>query len=160
MVQAQIRRKLECECRLLAHFGHGAMSDLSPLCASKRMSANGRVYEPSPTRTASWQLSMRGFEGLNSSCGRFAPNQSHCPVPATKQPDGQNFTFAVGQITFRTPAILSPRKGRWPSSRTLGWDAVDAAVSSVKFVRRAVFRERATARRTYDAEAYGEVVWS
>jgi hypothetical protein len=88
------------------------MSDLSPLCASKRMSANGRVYEPSPTRTASWQLSMRGFEGLNSSCGRFAPNQSHC------------------------------------------------AVSSVKFVRRAVFRERATARRTYDAEAYGEVVWS
>ncbi len=47
----------------LAHFGHGAMSDLSPLCGSKRMSANGRVYEPSPTRTASWQLSMRGFEG-------------------------------------------------------------------------------------------------
>jgi hypothetical protein len=32
------------------------MSDLSPLRASKRMSANGRVYEPSPTRTASWQL--------------------------------------------------------------------------------------------------------
>ena len=42
------------------------------------------------------------------------------------------------------------------------WDgiAVDAAVSGVKCVRRAVFRERATARRTYDAEAYGEVVWS
>src|SRR6266481_3845676 len=59
-------------------------------------------------------------------------------VAATKQPDGQIFAFAVGQITFRTPGILSPRKGRWPSSRTLGWDAVDAAVSSVKFVRRAV----------------------
>ena len=54
------------------------------VCASKRMSANGRVYEPSPTRTASWQLSMRGFEGLNSSCGRFAPNQSHCAPAATK----------------------------------------------------------------------------
>src|SRR6267142_4712367 len=78
---------------------------------------------------------------------------------ATKQPDGQNFAFAVGQITSRTLAILSRRKGRWPSSRTLGWDAVDAAVSGVKFVRRAVFRERATARRTYDGEAYGEVVW-
>jgi hypothetical protein len=68
----------------MAHFGHGAMSDLSPLCASKRMSANGRVYEPSSTRTASWQLSMRGFEGLNSCCGRFAPNQSHCAPAATK----------------------------------------------------------------------------
>ena len=104
----------------LAHFGHGAMSDLSPLCASKRMSANGRVYEPSPTRTASWQLSMRGFEGLNSSCGRFAPNQSHCAPAATKQPVGQNFAFAVGQIIARTPAILSPRKGRWPSSPNVG----------------------------------------
>ena len=101
-------------------FGHGAMSDLSPLCASKRMSANGRVYEPSPTRTASWQLSMRGFEGLNSSCGRFAPNQSHCAPAATKQPVGQNFAFAVGQIIARTPAILSPRKGRWPSSPNVG----------------------------------------
>src|SRR6266851_6683986 len=79
---------------------------------------------------------------------------------ATKQPDGQNFAFAVGQITSRTLAILSPGKGRWPSSRTLGWDAVDAAVSGVKCVRRAGFRERATARRMYDAEAYGEVVWS
>src|SRR5260370_15337030 len=44
--------------------------------------------------------------------------------------------------------------------RTLGWDAVDAAVSGVKCVRRAGFRERTAARRTYDAEAYGEVVWS
>jgi hypothetical protein len=96
------------------------MSDLSPLCASKRMSANGRVFEPSPTRTASWQLSMRGFEGLNSSCGRFAPNQSHRAAAATKQPDGQIFTFAVGQITFTTPAILSPRKGRGPSSPNVG----------------------------------------
>ena len=96
------------------------MSDLSPLCASKRMSANGRVYEPSPTRTASWQLSMRGFEGLNSSCGRFASNQSHCAAPATNQPVGQNFAFAVGQIIARTPAILSPRKGRWPSSPNVG----------------------------------------
>src|SRR6266852_45753 len=39
---------------------------------------------------------------------------------------------------------------------TKRWDgiAVDAAVSGVKFVRRAVFRERTAARRTYDAEAY------
>jgi hypothetical protein len=39
---------------------------------------------------------------------------------ATKQPDGQNFAFAVGQIIARTPAILSPRKGRWPSSPNVG----------------------------------------
>jgi hypothetical protein len=37
---------------------------------------------------------------------------------------------------------------------------MDAAVSGVKCVRRAVFRERIAARRTYDAKAYGEVVWS
>ena len=42
------------------------------------------------------------------------------------------------------------------------WDgiAVDAAVSGVKWVRRAVFRERTAARRTYDAKAYGKSVWS
>jgi len=42
------------------------------------------------------------------------------PMAATKQPDGQIFTFAVGQIIARTPAILSPRKGRWPSSPNVG----------------------------------------
>jgi hypothetical protein len=73
-------------------------------------------------------------------------------VAATNQPDGQIFAFAVGQITFRTPAILSPRKGRWPSSRTLGWDAVDAAAFGVKRDGRAGSglsrtREQSTARR-------------
>jgi hypothetical protein len=34
------------------------------------------------------------------------------------------FAFAVGQIISRTPAVLS-RGGALPSSRTLGWDAVD-----------------------------------
>jgi hypothetical protein len=48
------------------------------------------------------------------------PYPSRCAVPATNQPDGQIFTFAVGQITFRTPAILSPSKGRWPSSPNVG----------------------------------------
>jgi hypothetical protein len=41
-------------------------------------------------------------------------------VPATKQHDGQNFAFAVGQIAFTTLAILSLRKGRWPSSPNVG----------------------------------------
>jgi hypothetical protein len=41
-------------------------------------------------------------------------------VPATNQHDGQNFAFGVGQITSTTHAILSPRKGRWPSSPNVG----------------------------------------
>ena len=60
-------------------------------------------------------------------------------VAAAKQPDGQIFAFAVGQITFRTPGILSPGKGRWPSSRTLGRDAVDAAASCARWDGRAGF---------------------
>ena len=83
-------------------------------------------------------------------------------VAATKQPDGQIFAFAVGQITFMTPDILSPGKGRWPSSRTLGRDAVDAAASCARWDGRAGFRarERSQDVLTSDAEAYGEVVWS
>ena len=45
--------------------------------------------------------------------------------------------------------ILSRKRGRRPSSRTLGRVAVDAAASS-----------RALCARTSGAEAYGEVVWS
>ena len=83
-------------------------------------------------------------------------------MAATKQPDGQIFAFAVGQITFKTPGILSPGKGRWPSSRTLGWDAVDAVASCARWDGRAGFRarERSPDVQTSGAEAYGEVVWS
>src|SRR5260370_41479513 len=85
-----------------------------------------------------------------------------CDRAATKQPDGQIFAFAVGQISFRTPGILSLRKGRWPSSRTLGWDAVDAAAPCTRWGCRASFRalERSPDVLTSGAEAYGEVVWS
>jgi hypothetical protein len=40
------------------------------------------------------------------------------------------------------PRRLIPHEGRWPSSRTLGWDAVDAAASGAQAGRRAVLRER------------------
>jgi hypothetical protein len=46
------------------------------------------------------------------------------------------------QITPTTPAIPSREEGRWPSSRTLGRVAVDAAASGARDVRRAGFRER------------------
>jgi hypothetical protein len=42
-----------------------------------------------------------------------------------------------------------PKEGRWPSSRTLGRDAVDAAMSHALF-----------ARDERQLVAYGEVVWS
>src|SRR5260370_15596537 len=86
-----------------------------------------------------------------------------CDRAATKQPDGQIFAFAVGQITFRTPGILSLRKGRWPSSRTLGRDAVDAVASCARWDGRAGFfwaRERSQDVLTSGAEAYAEVVRS
>src|SRR6202140_1731043 len=39
---------------------------------------------------------------------------------STNLPDGQNVPSAAGQITFTIHAILSPRKGRWPSSPNVG----------------------------------------
>src|SRR6266436_692263 len=56
-----------------------------------------------------------------------------------------------------------PSEGRWPSSRTLGWDAVDAAASGVTRDGRAGslgIRERSNGALTNGAAAYGEVVWS
>jgi hypothetical protein len=140
--------------------------------ARQRLSFYG--FTPSLTRTASIAVAARGMGGakrhpsftkpapIEGGHGPSRPYPSHCSVAAAKQPDGQIFAFAVGQITFRTPAILSPRKGRWPSSRTLGWDVVDAAASCARWDGRAGFtvRERSQDVLTSDAEAYGEVVWS
>jgi hypothetical protein len=114
---------------------------------------------------------IRAMSDLSLECGanRTSAQQSEvraraliAAVAATKQPGGQIFAFAVGQIRFRTPGILSPGKGRWPSSRTLGWDAVDAAALRARWDGRAAFRarERSQDVRTSGAEAYGEVVRS
>src|ERR1700730_10131704 len=89
----------------------------------------------------------------------YARSPSSCTAPATNQPDGQNLAFAVGQIIFRTHAILSPRKGRWPSSPNVGMGCGGRGGIGREVCSQGGFRERATARRTYDAEAYGEVVW-
>ena len=62
-----------------------------------------------------------------------------CPV----QPRPQKYsTSSRPQITLTTSAIPSREEGRWPSSRTLGRVAVDAAASGARGVRRAVIRER------------------
>src|SRR5882762_574816 len=75
-------------------------------------------------------------------------------------PTGKFSLSPSGKSSLGLPPSCPQGRGVGHRHRTLGWDAVDAAVSGVKCVRRAVFRERTAARRTYDAEAYGEVVWS
>jgi len=80
---------------------------------------------------------------------------------ATNQPDGQNFAFTVGQIISKTLAILSPRKGRWPSSPNVGMGCggrggivramgSQGGINSVSGLQDVM---------TSGAEAYGEVVW-
>jgi hypothetical protein len=49
-----------------------------------------------------------------------------CPV---QSPPKKYTSSRETQITLTTPAIPSRLEGRWPSSRTLGRDAVDAAAS-------------------------------
>jgi hypothetical protein len=80
-----------------------------------------------------------------------------CPVQSALQ---KYFASLVGQIRTISCAVLSREEGRWPSSRTLGRDAVDAAASCVKIDRRAACRERSSSRQTSDAKAYGKTVWS
>jgi len=47
-----------------------------------------------------------------------------------------------GKSVLSARAIPFREEGRWPSSRTLGRDAVDATASGAKRDRRAIFRER------------------
>ena len=82
-------------------------------------------------------------------------------VAATKQPVGQNFPSVVGQISFRSPPILSPRKGRWPSSPDVGMGCggrggIVRAMGSQGGIN-SVSDSRDVP--TSGAEAYGEVVW-
>jgi hypothetical protein len=99
-----------------------------------------------------------------------------CPVSVAKI-----FRFATDPNHSYNSRHPVPREGRWPSSRTLGRVAVDAAASGAKGVRRAVIRERSTARRRTalkrlrqifgwpalgwlkflaEEAAYGKTVWS
>ena len=74
-------------------------------------------------------------------CAIFSSNfKLICPVQSRPQKYSASWQT---QITPTTPAIPSREEGRWPSSRTLGRVAVDAAASGAKDVRRAVIRERA-----------------
>src|SRR5258707_1118419 len=65
-----------------------------------------------------------------------------------------------GKSALPARPVLSRQEGRIAIVTNAGGDAVDAAASARRFVRRAVFRERAMARKTNDAKAYGKTVWS
>src|SRR5258708_7418661 len=86
-----------------------------------------------------WQSKVR-VSGLARKIEFLELNQavSICPVPFAKI-----FLFSFDPNHFYIRAVLSFREGRWPSSRTLGRDAMDAA-----------------ALVTNSAKADGEVVWS
>ena len=75
-------------------------------------------------------------------CASFSSNfKLICPVQSRLQ---KYSASRETQITLTTPAIPSREEGRWPSSRTLGRVAVDAAASGARGVCRADFRERAS----------------
>ena len=92
---------------------------------------------------------MMGFATAQPTAGRLT-----IPANGAIVPDGQISDFLSSPITKNIPlsssgkSVLSARaipfreEGRWPSSRTLGRDAVDATASGAKRDRRAIFRER------------------
>jgi hypothetical protein len=111
-------------------------------------------------------------KGGHPRSGHTAPSdgvQAGC-----KQPDGQitrlwsehvqpllkkYSAFPKSQITLYQihPA---PKEGRWPSSRTLERDAVDATASCARTESQGGFPVSDCGAQTSDAEAYGEIVWS
>jgi hypothetical protein len=86
--------------------------------------------------------------------GQITPSGG--PVPRAKI-----FCFAIAPNQHYNSRYPVPHEGRWPSSRTLGWDAVDAAASGALWIRRADFVSvsEQPARQTNGAEAYGKTVW-
>jgi len=71
-------------------------------------------------------------------------NQRRCLTMVCPAPFEKIFWFSENANHPITPAVLSFREGRWPSSRTLGRDAVDAG----------------SAQDESADLADGEVVWS
>ena len=108
--------------------------------------------------------------GATSACrarkNRFVePLQQNCltgksPQKSVQPLCGKYSSCRPAQITGISPRIPSHSEGRIAIVTNAGWDAVDAAASARRFVRRAVFRERATARRRTALVAYGKTVWS
>ena len=100
--------------------------------------------EQSTTAKTSGTMDCFAFLAITNYRFRRGQSTRRANQPKAVEPFAQKYSpSAVGQIKTIIVAILSRMRGRWPSSRTLGWDAVDADVPL-----------------TNGTEAYGEVVWS
>ena len=128
--------------RSLALFGRGAMCDLSPLCASKRTSANVSrlsVYartNPHCLIAVAHEV-FRGAQPVLNALGAL----THPPAPQLRQnnPSGK-FSLSPSRKSLLGLTPSCPRgRGVGHRHRTLGWDAVDAAVSCARWDCRAGF---------------------
>jgi hypothetical protein len=87
-----------------------------------------------------WLFALTGGRGGFRTDGRLCVRQNN--------PTGKFSLSPSGKSLLRLTPSCPRGRGVGHRHRTLGWDVVDAAASGVKFVRRAGFRERMTARRT------------
>jgi hypothetical protein len=133
----------------LAHFGHGAMSDLSPLCAPER------------TFTNASRLDSRLTNPHCPHCGCSAQGRPVAPWLRQNNPSGKFSLSPSGKsLLGLTPSCprgrgVGHRHERWDGMR---WTRRCRARDGI--AGRASARERSQGVPTSDAEAYGEVVWS
>ena len=74
------------------------------------------------------------------------------PIPPVQPPSVKTFPFSPDPNQIHNSRHPVPREGRSPSSRTLGWDAVDAAASGAQGIAgRASVCERSTGAQTNGA---------
>ena len=87
--------------------------------------------------------SLHPSYGSRHPTGKSVVATKTCPAPSAK-----NISLSPsGKSVLPARPVLSRQEGRFAVVTNAGWDAVDAAALARRFVRRAVFRERATARR-------------
>jgi hypothetical protein len=102
----------------------------------------------------------RGFSGEDASRGK--PDLLNgikviCPVQPLR---GKYSCWRLTQISLMSHSILSHSEGRWPSSRTLGWDAVDAAaLGAWSCSQGGLCSVSEHSVQTNGEAAYGKTVW-
>ena len=120
----------------------------------QRLRSNGQLRQPGT------QVGGLGFAGA---AVRPTGKSVATPCVNLSSPFRKNISVFPKPKSALYHGYPVPREGRWPSSRTLGRDAVDAAASGVKRDGRAGslgICERSNGALTNGAVAYGEVVWS
>jgi hypothetical protein len=136
-------------CQFLAHFGYGAMSDLSLLSAPER------------TFTNASRVGSRLTNPHCPHCGCSAQGRPVAPSMRQNNPTGKFSLSPSGKsLLGLTPSCprgrgVGHRHERWDGMR---WTRQRRARDGM--AGRASARERSQDVLTSGAEAYGEVVWS